>query len=1072
MERLSHFRTSLYSRRIAGQKVELHPDPVEQERKDHVSMVDCDIVCPLPVCIFGRSSAAGTWSPLGQAPPVSKRTGGPGPWLWNGLRDRAGERGPAAGERKHSSCSAGFGSNGMGVGDALDSGGFWRSRGGQFGTKSLVNKRHSPAVDYSAGSISPDFSVGLKGSSTSAPSDGWVLADSQSVSAPDGTSELGIVLKNQSLEVTRHYRLYPGTGIVREWSTIKNTSERAAELDSPDFFRKTLGRSVFGKEARYGYFSGTGYDAGAQQLIWEPVSSDYRRELSSSYGGWDHMPLMAINDPSGRQGVFVGWDYLGPWAAEISAEKGDSIQVHLALKAYHRTLQPGEQIETPQAFMGMFAGDIDDMGNGILDWQYQFYWQHKNPAYWARPRLAVDWPWSLERNLNWIQRGGTSENWAYWLHLDLYFTDLARYAGAGSVWNDAGWYDEFGSWNGPAFGEVNKYLKKHGMSMIVWFPTHLRYAGCDADRRLSESVPPRPGNVIDQSSPEVTDWQQHLLNQKVSEWGDFQWRWDVKPGEGSDPLAADQEMRKLTRQFITDHAESAIDAGSAGGASWFGVELAGYACASEMTDGKGVQDYGGYYATLMAPPDMLHWIILAHHQGRKNYSINSDRAHLRMHPVWYADPGTSMPYQNRGQNTEYQTASTLGVRPASIPGLESLRRDWDLYKYFLSKGVAGQWSHVFRPHVEGDHEFLYFQRMNREGTQGVVLTTRLYNEPEKMPDGQVIVYPKGLVSDRDYDVRFDFDPRVFHDSGGGLMTKGIVIPKLQPGEIVFLNLADHPGSHTDKVPPSAPSQVTKRVATNVYTQGVEVAWSAGTDDRRVSCYEVFRIAPSGEETPLGKVAQGTFFFDRSLPAFQLINCDYQVRTVDGDGNVSERVKARRQPGEPETHYGFSGFGNRPAFRGWSCEATVDGKTFQPLSWDSKRGYEGRWCWEQDAGVIGRTYMRAHPSADIARVFTVRRPGKVVLEGTVLKDLPPAQPQSEDCYVRIMKNDEQAWPPTDWARVPVDRKGVGYKITVDVQAGDRLVFMLKRAAAYLGSSIDWNPAIRYVSEGSEKLTPPA
>jgi hypothetical protein len=46
-------------------------------------------------------------------------------------------------------------------------------------------------------------------------------------------------------------------------------------------------------------------------------------------------------------------------------------------------------------------------------------------------------------------------------------------------------------------------------------------------------------------------------------------------------------------------------------------------------------------------------------------------------------------------------------------------------------------------------------------------------------------------------------------------------------------------------------------------------------------------------------------------------------------------------------------------------------------------------------------------------------------------------------------------------VPLDRKGVSYQVTIDVKAGDRLVHMMKRTAAYLGSGIDWNPVIRYV-----------
>ena len=26
------------------------------------------------------------------------------------------------------------------------------------------------------------------------------------------------------------------------------------------------------------------------------------------------------------------------------------------------------------------------MGNQILDWQYEYYWQHKHPDYFGRPR--------------------------------------------------------------------------------------------------------------------------------------------------------------------------------------------------------------------------------------------------------------------------------------------------------------------------------------------------------------------------------------------------------------------------------------------------------------------------------------------------------------------------------------------------------------------------------------------------------------------------------------------------------------------------------------------------------------
>ena len=89
-----------------------------------------------------------------------------------------------------------------------------------------------------------------------------------------------------------------------------------------------------------------------------------------------------------------------------------------------------------------------------------------------------------------------------------------------------------------------------------------------------------------------------------------------------------------------------------------------------------------------------------------------------------------------------------------------------------------------------------------------------------------------------------------------------------PGELIFLNLSNYPGSGTDKTPPSPPRRVTKRLGTNLGMQVVEVAWNPGRDNNWVSYYEVRR-----EGGLVGRAAKGTFFFDyrdngsRGAPAF-------------------------------------------------------------------------------------------------------------------------------------------------------------------------------------------------------------
>ncbi len=474
-------------------------------------------------------------------------------------------------------------------------------------------------------------------------------------------------------------------------------------MTAPFFFTTT----VLSNSARAGlelsHFSGAYHKPDSQRLLTQKVGADYAHEYSSPYAAMNHMPLMILSPAGAGHGLFFGWDYLGPWSAPMGAFEGSDFHCGLRLDRYHRDLAPGESVELPQAFTGVFMGDLDDLGNEMLDWQYAFAWDHKNPAYFAQPRIAVDFP------TPWVAEGGTAENWSCRLALDLYFTDLARYLGAGVLWDDAGWYDEWGSWNGPAYGQVTHYLRQHAMTLMVWLPTFMSRPGSQVARDLGAAVALPKGawgyaTGVDQSRPEATAWQRKLLDQKVRQWGDFQWRLDGAPGWGLDPLAADQQFRLLLRDFLADHPGCAMDASSLGGASLMGVDLGRYACSIQVTDGDGVRDHSGYYGSLMLPPDMWHWIILAARgkESRKNYDIRLDRMHLRMNPVWFADPGTSIPYCKHNTSQDYPAEAITGLRARSLGDLEKIRKDWDLYAYLRQEGVAGRWGHVFRPKVEGD----------------------------------------------------------------------------------------------------------------------------------------------------------------------------------------------------------------------------------------------------------------------------------------------------------------------------------------------------------------------------------
>ena len=268
--------------------------------------------------------------------------------------------------------------------------------------------------------------------------------------------------------------------------------------------------------------------------------------------------------------------------------------------------------------------------------------------------------------------------------------------------------------------------------------------------------------------------------------------------------------------------------------------------------------------------------------------------------------------------------------------------------------------------------------------------------------------------------------------------------------MIYLNLPSHPGSGRDKIPPQAPSNVTKRVVTNLGCQGIEVAWSAGTDDNWISYYELLR---NGE--PAAKIAQGTFFFDRSNDAGELLQAKYEVRTVDGDGNKSTAVAARLVPGDAESHRALGGFSATQGWRQWRYDEALDG-VYRPLTW-SNAGYEGRWT-GSGAAKIGRIWMQAGASADVARTFVAPANGVLGISANVRKD--PSAANGRSAGARILHNGRQIWPASGWAEIPPDySREVACRLDeVRVRAGDLLRFVVQHTGSDDPDPVIWDPII--------------
>jgi len=199
-----------------------------------------------------------------------------------------------------------------------------------------------------------------------------------------------------------------------------------------------------------------------------------------------------------------------------------------------------------------------------------------------------------------VGEGGTpsADNWGRRLALDLRYVDLLRETGTDILWDDAGWYDKWGSWAAPDWKLTTDYLRKHDMKWVLWYPTFLATPESKVGQQHPDWIIPGQ-KWLEQSIPATADWQNRLLDKSVANWGEYQWRYDIAPAASAndtDSLAADQNFRKVLQQFKTDHPQSGIDACDGGG-RWISYDIARFAESGEYTDG-GVGTYSPYYASL------------------------------------------------------------------------------------------------------------------------------------------------------------------------------------------------------------------------------------------------------------------------------------------------------------------------------------------------------------------------------------------------------------------------------------------------------------------------------------------
>jgi hypothetical protein len=436
-------------------------------------------------------------------------------------------------------------------------------------------------------------------------------------------------------------------------------------------------------------------------------------------------------------------------------------------------------------------------------------------------------------------------------------TDLMRYVGADVYHRDWGWWDRAGDWNSPDFCATGQYLRKHGMGQLIYAFLYT----IDRESRVAREHPDwLIGGTLDMSRREVVEFMKGQLDGFVNRWGNFEWRNDSTPtsprrGDDTPLLGQDQGLRAVIQGFLDKHPGCAFQAVNGGG-NLAGYDYTRYASTLSFSDG-GVGALRNYYASLLLPPDKLSDIPDIYNPDQ--YDKATWRGLLCIN------------FDMTGDTWD----------PARLEGIRELI---DIYHYLQSQGVVGRWVRVYRPLIVGDDPTLYFQRLSRDRLRGIIIPKRPAAKP-------VTIRPKGLIANETYLVSFHESAAAQRRSGADLMQRGIAIAKMPPGELIYLNLPLHPGNKRDTTAPTPPQQVLKSCGENMGYPGIEISWKPGTDDNWVSYYDVFR---NGRW--IDKVAKGTYYFDHSAGAD--LAAAYELRTVDGAGNVSSKVAATGPAARP------------------------------------------------------------------------------------------------------------------------------------------------------------------------------
>ena len=470
--------------------------------------------------------------------------------------------------------------------------------GGKFRLTRFRNKLTTPARDYvAAEAAASPFAVDLPspGVKGAAADNSWTLSAARAHPVTAGgrpAVQLDLELSRPALRAHYHLLAYPRTAILRQWVELENTGAQPLRLAAAAPL--TLGlRGDDATSFTQHWMIGGNSQPDEGQLHSEPLTAATHKQIdgnkTDNFTPW--LSLQRAADPA--DGWFFVQEYLGKWRFEVEHTAGQAAWVRASLpELAGHALAPGEKMALPLITLGTYHGTLDDMGERVYDWQYEYQWDCTHDDWYGRMQFAVPW-YNDVHNLQ--------ENFAGRLgDLDFSAVDTMRAIGMEILWDDAGWSEGWNIWEptreGPDFAQTLRYLPKLGMKWTLWF--------------------------CGQPSGE-------LMDSKVGAWGNFQWRTD---GQGDFDFAQDRVWRDKVERFLSRHPRSSFHTTDGGSRYAHAFEPQRLADINMFTD-PGGGDQTNHFLSYLETPDKWMDLIPTFISGGK-YLPDTARQILTMMPCW------------------------------------------------------------------------------------------------------------------------------------------------------------------------------------------------------------------------------------------------------------------------------------------------------------------------------------------------------------------------------------------------------------------------------------------------------